>query len=325
MRKIFQLALILLALQTVMSCSTNEYKRSNNNLESGFVTPPDSIQIGVYWLWISDHISKEGVEKDLYAMKKAGITRAFIGNIGLDNVPEGNVKMFSDVWWDILHVALKTATDLNIDIGIFNSPGWSQSGGPWVKPEEAMRYLATSELRVSGPKKINLKLDKPTDFFQDVKTLAYPVSKEDKFVLNTTNAEITSIPKITHLKRVFDGNKKTGIDFPKGDTFTIDVTAKEPLIARSLLIRTTEKKFKANAIFQVKETNGAFRTISEFEIDRSNSSLNVGFEPYAPVVVSLPEVTNKSFRLIISNYREGSGLTDLVISSAPRIDLKSAS
>ncbi|MEI3445134.1 MAG: glycosyl hydrolase [Bacteroides thetaiotaomicron] len=24
---------------------------------------------------------------------------------------------------------------LIIEIGIFNSPGWSQSGGPWVKPE----------------------------------------------------------------------------------------------------------------------------------------------------------------------------------------------
>jgi hypothetical protein len=35
------------------------------------------------------------------------------------------VKIFSDEWWDILHTALKTATELNIQIGIFNSPGWS--------------------------------------------------------------------------------------------------------------------------------------------------------------------------------------------------------
>lgn len=44
-----------------------------------------------------------------------------------------------------LHTALKTATELDIEIGLFNSPGWSQSGGPWVKPEQSMRYLAHSE------------------------------------------------------------------------------------------------------------------------------------------------------------------------------------
>jgi hypothetical protein len=72
-------------------------------------------------------------------MKKAGINRAFIGNIGLADIPYGKVKMLSEEWWEILHAALKTATELNIEIGVFNSPGWSQSGGPWIKAEEAMR------------------------------------------------------------------------------------------------------------------------------------------------------------------------------------------
>lgn len=103
---------------------------SREALASGFVTPPDSIQTSVYWYWISNNISKEGVVKDLESMKKAGINRAFIGNIGQDDVPYGNVKMLSDEWWDVLHTALKKATELDIEIGIFNSPGWSQSGGP---------------------------------------------------------------------------------------------------------------------------------------------------------------------------------------------------
>ncbi|MFQ8804501.1 MAG: glycosyl hydrolase [Alistipes indistinctus] len=89
---------------------------------------------------MSNNLSKEGVVKDLQAMKKAGINRAFIGNIKDGRIPDGPVKVFSDEWWDILHTALKTAGELGIDIGIFNSPGWSQSGGPWVKPEQAMRY-----------------------------------------------------------------------------------------------------------------------------------------------------------------------------------------
>ena len=82
-------------------------------LETSFIHIPDSIQTSVYWYWISDNISKEGVIKDLEAMKKVGINRAFIGNIGLDDIPYGKVKLFSDEWWDILHTALKTATRLN--------------------------------------------------------------------------------------------------------------------------------------------------------------------------------------------------------------------
>ena len=52
---------------------------SREALASRIVTPPDSIQTSVYWYWISNNISKEGVVKDLESMKKAGIDRAFIG------------------------------------------------------------------------------------------------------------------------------------------------------------------------------------------------------------------------------------------------------
>ena len=145
MKKIFVLFSILAVVSITASCRTEKVTVTGKALESGFITPPDSIQTSVYWYWISDNISKEGVVKDLQSMKEAGINRAFIGNIGLDDIPYGKVKMLSEEWWDILHTALKTATELNIEIGIFNSPGWSQSGGPWVKSDEAMRYLISSE------------------------------------------------------------------------------------------------------------------------------------------------------------------------------------
>src|SRR5690606_34256827 len=97
-----------------------------NEIEVGFISPPDSIPLGVFWFWLSDNISAEGVVKDLHAMKKVGINRAFIANVQKDHIPKGEVKMFSDEWWGVIHAALKTATELNIEIGIFNCPGWSQ-------------------------------------------------------------------------------------------------------------------------------------------------------------------------------------------------------
>ncbi len=302
------------------TCTANKGQISDKALESGFAVPPDSIQTSVYWHWISDNISKEGVVNDLHAMKQAGINRAFIGNIGLDVVPYGKVKMLSEEWWDIIHTALKTATELDIEIGIFNSPGWSQSGGPWVKADAAMRYLAASELRVKGPLKFMQKLEKPIDIFQDVKVIAYPAPKDDQLVLNTKNGKITSSPPVAGLEKIVDGDNKTGISFPAGNKFVIDMQANTPFTARSLSVRSSGQPMNVTAAIQAKEASGEYRTISEFQINRSNPALNVGFEPYAPVVVSFPEITASSFRLIIMDTKPGTGLAEVNFSSSPRVE-----
>lgn len=102
------------------------------------------------------------------------------------------------------------------EIGIFNSPGWSQSGGPWVKADQAMRYLASSETRAKGPQKFNAKLVQPTDSFQDVRVIAYPVPKDDQLTLNASNGTITSTPKVADLTKITDGDQKSGIAIPEG-------------------------------------------------------------------------------------------------------------
>ena len=110
MKTTFRLVICLAVNFFIASCAKENKKISNKKLETGFVSPPDSMQTSVCWYWISDNISKEAVVNDLHAMKQAGINRAFIGNIGLSDIPYGKVKMFSDEWWDIIHAALKTAT-----------------------------------------------------------------------------------------------------------------------------------------------------------------------------------------------------------------------
>ncbi|MGQ8338227.1 glycosyl hydrolase [Sunxiuqinia sp. A32] len=303
-----------------VACESGQVKLSEETLETGFITPPGSIQTSVYWYWISDNISKEGVINDLHAMKKAGINRAFIGNIGLADIPYGKVKMLSDEWWDILHAALKTATELNIEIGIFNSPGWSQSGGPWVGADAAMRYLTASELRVKGPQKLSQKLNKPIDIFQDVKVIAYPVPKDDQLALNSQNSLITSVPRIPDLAKIVDGDHKTGIRFPEGNEFVVDLESQTPFTTRSLSVRLSENPLNTAALLQAKVADGTFRTISAFQINRSNPALNVGFEPFAPVVVSFPATTATCFRLVLKNTNPGSGLAEVVLAAAPRVE-----
>ena len=73
----------------LLSACNNRWKA----LEEGFQTPPDSIRTAVYWYWLDNHISKEGVVKDLEAMKRVGITRAFIGNQS-EGDADGPVPLF---------------------------------------------------------------------------------------------------------------------------------------------------------------------------------------------------------------------------------------
>ena len=336
MKSSFSVILFLLLFSFTSNVFAENTNRSdldiNGQLQSNFANPPKSVQTTVYWYWISNNISKEGVVQDLQAMKKAGINRAFIGNIGIDEVPYGKVKMLSDEWWDILHTALKTATELDIEIGIFNSPGWSQSGGPWIKAENAMRYLASSELRIKGPTKMNQKLIQPNREFQDVKVIAYPAPKNDLLVLNATNSRILSQPTIDGLEKLIDGDVKTGLNIPSKDSLIIDFESIKDFTARSLTIRTTKEPITAQAQLQVKTVNG-YKTISSFEINRSKADLNVGFDPYAPIVISIPATTSKAFRLIIKNSEikqfaganlpeivSKSGLTEIALSVAPRIE-----
>jgi hypothetical protein len=315
--------LAVISIMHLVGCNQDPHAnlaQLSQELESGFVMPPDSIQTSVYWYWISDNISKEGVVSDLHAMKKAGINRAFIGNIGLDNLPYGKIKMFSEEWWEIMHLALKTATELDIEIGIFNSPGWSQSGGPWIKPEQSMRYLASSKVEVIGPKKISQHLPKPNEQFQDVKVIAIPNMMRDELMLTHKNAVIESSPRLANLGRLTDNDPLTGVNLPEGNRVTINFQSEEPFTARSLIIQTTQAPLMADAVLQIKEGNENYKTIAQFVINRSNPALHVGFEPYAPVSISISTTRSQDFRLILTYQSGGGGLAEVSLSGVPRVE-----
>jgi len=289
------------------------------NLQARFVKIPDSVQTSVYWYWISDNISKEGVVKDLEAMKKVGINRAFIGNIGLNDVPYGKVKMFSEEWWDILHTALKTATQLNIEIGIFNSPGWSQSGGPWIKPEMAMRYLTSSQVMVKGPLVFNRQLVRPQVNFQDVKVLAYPVADDYNADIRLAAPKISSVPVLDSLDNLMDNNAATGIHLKKGQPLVLDIATKTPYTVRSIMIVSTHQAVYIEGDIQAKVNDG-YVTVKHFSIDRSNPELNTGFAPWGPATISLAATTSDRFRLVFTNISADCGIAELKLSAVPMVE-----
>jgi hypothetical protein len=303
MKKYSFLSLITtIALFAICSCSGTGSRRAEQDsftaIEAGF-RKPDSMKLAVYWYWISGNISKEGVVRDLEAMKKAGINRAFIGNIGLDDIASGSVKMFTPEWWEIMHAALKKATELDIEIGIFNSPGWSQSGGPWVKPEQSMRYLASSEMTVKGPQKAaGIKLPEVAgDAMEDVKTIAWPTPGDGRPATE----------------------KSWNIEKKKGEELTVDLSLGQAAPIRAFLFKTDDPtRIIADAELSVKDGT-AYRLLKKIHIDRSNPELNVGFAPYSPVVISIPETEAADFRLVISTA-ESAGKAVVTLSTQPLVE-----
>lgn len=250
-----------------------------NSIKAGFINPSDTNKVWCYWYWLNDDVSKEGVTRDLEAMKEAGIGGAFIGNINPNEI-NGHVPLFSDQWWEVMVHAVNEGKRLGVDIGVFNCPGWSQSGGPWVTPGMAMRYLTYSETKIVGGAKIVVNLLKPREIFEDVYTLAIPYDDGNYKTIKPFG------------EFIFEANtqKKHVLEF-KG-TGVIN--------ANTLLMYPAKAQLKADCELLAMQ-DGQYKSIKMFVYDRSNHSPAVGPDIYGPLVVSLPSVTSGQYRLVCKN------------------------
>ncbi|MGA2555179.1 MAG: glycosyl hydrolase, partial [Verrucomicrobiota bacterium] len=134
-----------------------------NSLAQGFKDPPDSAKPRVWWHWTGGNVTKEGITKDLEWMKRVGIGGAQMADIGQDGgqAITNPITFFTPQWFDAVRHAAAECDRLGLEMSIFSCSGWSESGGPWVKPEQAMKKLVWSETNVPGPRRFNDKLPQP--------------------------------------------------------------------------------------------------------------------------------------------------------------------
>jgi hypothetical protein len=259
-------------------------------MEASFLNPPDATKPRCYWYWMDGFITKEGITKDLEAMRDVGIGGGYIGVIsgqcGMEG--SGEVKALTDAWWGNIEHAIREGGRLGVDIGLFNSPGWSQSGGPWIQPEQAMRYMILPETRLSGPRRFEGKLPSPEGAFQDVAVLAFPVPKGEGVFAKETERTPTSA------------------------TFAMP----EPFTARSVTVYPVQA-VNVTAELQTSEDGQTYKTIKSFKIDRHNLAVNVGPVPLAPIVVSFPATPARFFRL---NFSAACELGEIHLSPAARLE-----
>lgn len=323
------IALLIAVALCYLACMSKKHvlvTAANNNdnyLEQGFKAPPDSVKPWCYWYWISGNVSKEGITRDLEAMAKVGMGEAFIGNIGMGK-PYGKVKVLSNEWWDLTEFAIREGKRLGVNIGIFNSPGWSQSGGPWVKPTEAMRYLINSETTIEGGKTINQKLASPADTAQDVAVIAFKKPVDDTKSIADFDPKISTSPSIANAAMLADHDLQQPVFF-NTQSLTVDLVVKEPFTARTLVLYPAKTPFMAHIKLQAWQ-NGAYQTIKAFEYNRSNAEVNVGPMVYGPVSMSIGEATSVKFRLIVEDIKDKNekavkgGFTEIGLLSAPRLE-----
>jgi hypothetical protein len=190
----------LFLLVSLISISTN-----SQEIAEKFKNPPPEYRPQIFWDWMHDMITREGITSDLESFKKFGLSGTLIMIIGdadaqfhpLHNM-KNPIKPMSQDFFDAWKFAAEESSRLGLTISSQFGPGWCHSGGPWIKPDQAIQHIDFSEIKVVLDKKgiLRLLLTYPgrdgnigikknehllpypggKDFTQDIALLAYPAT-----------------------------------------------------------------------------------------------------------------------------------------------------
>jgi len=199
MVKAYTFKFLLSGLLAVFSITTANAQLKT--IKANFLHPPDQYKPGVYWYFMDGNMSAQTITKDLESMKKAGIGNLIFLEVNV-GVPSGPVEFLSDEWTNLFVHAENEARRLGIEITLGIGPGWTGSGGPWVRASQSMQHLVSSSVEViAGDKrKIVLPIPAPKKpffgegglspevkaewqtYYKDVAVLAYPMPIKDTLI-----------------------------------------------------------------------------------------------------------------------------------------------
>lgn len=142
-------------------------------LVAGFANPPNAARPRVWWHWLNGNISKTGIEHDLAWMSRVGIggMHNFDAALQTPQVVDKRLAYMTPEWKDAFKFSATLAAKLDLEMGIAASPGWSETGGPWVPPADGMKKLVWSETLIEGGKRFKARLAHPpttTGPYQDM-------------------------------------------------------------------------------------------------------------------------------------------------------------
>jgi hypothetical protein len=189
---------------------------------------------------MNGNITKDGIQKDLEWMHRVGIGgfQNFDAALATPQIVEKRLTYMTPDWKDAFQFTTKLANSLHLEMAIAGSPGWSESGGPWVKPQDEMKKIVWTEMRVKGGTS-NIKLPQAAGitgpfqniamqpgfgetidpsklpvFYKDVAVVAFKLPATDKS-LSELGATVTSSGGNFTLQQLTDGDLSRSVLLPR--------------------------------------------------------------------------------------------------------------
>ncbi len=299
-----------------------------DSLKSGFQNPPQSARPRVWWHWMNGNITQEGIKLDLEWMHRVGIAgfQNFDAALQTPQVVKQRLAYMTPEWKDAFKYATTFADQLGMEEAIAGSPGWSESGGPWVPPSHGMKKYVWSVTEVEGGKPFTGTLahppdntgafqnvgirdslgsaegaKKPPQFYADSVVIAYRRPADDVSI-ETLHPKITVSGGSPDVAMFTDGDleKATGIDIPAGNQDAwIQYEFDKPTTIRSVTIATKDPNRFAAMIYGVAAPTKELEVSDDGQTFRKVADLPGSEAPQN--TISFPAATAKYFRIVLKH------------------------
>ena len=201
---------------------------------------PDKLFFPETWFhFIGGNVSKEGIDADLQAISDAGISGVqwFHGYFGGPWPGTGHqLTTLSSEWEDMVGYLGRKADSLGLRLTVQTCPGWSMAGGPWIKPENAMRQLVWSrtDVPVGKSPKASLPKGQPSDEdwrdYRDIRVVAFPTPLGD-----TGEAlQPAATQGDEHWKALIEGKNEGALSLEAGSSNTVTFSLPKGSVIRTL-------------------------------------------------------------------------------------------
>ena len=248
--------------------------RAAEALEAEFAAPPLESRPLAWWHWMNGSVTQESIRAELEDMKRVGLAGVQLLDVtpGFTRetlFPAGPVRWGSDAWHEHVQYAIRTAAELGLKFGLHNCAGWSESGGPWVTPDDSMKKVVWSETGVEGGVLVRARLPVPPshlDYYRDIAVLAVPADPEPETIAPIVTSSVAGAP----VDRLVDGRVEGDgfVSFPKG-TENLRLTFSFPApVERRLLVITAPyqrgAEVRLGGDLEVSEDGATFRKVRSF-------------------------------------------------------------
>ncbi len=317
-----------------------------SDLYKEFVNPPKSARPRVWWHWMNGNITKDGIRKDLLWMHRTGIAGFHSFDAGLETpqVVDKRLIYMTPEWKDAFRCTIDLADSLGMEMTIASSPGWSETGGPWVKDEDAMKKLVWRQIEIKGGKPVTVKLPEGFDItgpFMDFTGSSDAISQvffKKKFYKDIAVVGVKLCDKDINLKDLHpiitsSGCEATSMEMLEritGDSVGDHLDVKADKDGRCWLQYefAEPQTIKAVVVSELRKDSNPYAHTKELMYSDDGvhfKSINLSYQATAQRTYAIPTTTAKYFRLNLKDNKGKKdcefGISQFALSTVTRIQL----